>query len=258
MKKALQIGNIIALAVTVGLNYFSNTRRIHQTTISEVSGKYENYFTPAGYAFSIWGLIYILLAAFVIYQAQGLTGGRKINNTATAIGAWFIISCLANCCWLLVWLYEYTGLSVIIMIVLLFSLLMIIFRLNLDLNEEPFKQKLFVTWPFSIYAGWISVALIANVSAWLTGIGWDGFGLSQITWSIVMIAIGGCIYLTVLLRRNLYAYLLTGIWGLIAVGVANKENGMIYRAALIVSGLLFIGCLVKIFTGRKILSKSRG
>jgi hypothetical protein len=257
MKKTLQIGNIVALAFTVGLNYFSNTRRIHQTTISEVSGKYENYFTPAGYAFSIWGLIYLLLAGFVIYQAQGLTGGRKINNTATAIGVWFIISCVANCCWLLVWLYEYTGLSVIIMIILLLSLLMIIFRLNLDMNEEPFKQKLFVTWPFSIYAGWITVALIANASAWLTGLDWNAFGLSQTTWSTVMIVIAGCIYLIVLLRRNLYAYVFTGIWGLIAVGVANKENGMIYPAALIVAGLLFVSCLVKIFAGRKTLSKSR-
>jgi hypothetical protein len=251
MKKALQVGNITALVITVGLNYFSNTRRIHQTTISEVSGKYENYFTPAGYAFSIWGLIYLLLVGFVIYQARGLNNEAKRNNTALAVGPWFIISCIANCCWLLVWLYEHTALSVLIMIILLISLLMIIFRLHLDLKQENVRRKFFVTLPFSIYAGWITVALIANTAAWLTGMDWHGLGLSETAWSIIMMAIAGIINLLVLFRRNLYFYVLTGIWGLIAVGMANKDNAGIVRTSLVVAAVLLLACIFRVFVNRK-------
>jgi len=67
MKKIYQITNGVALVITVIINYLSNTGIFNGETMATVSAKYQNLFTPAGYAFSIWGLIYLGLFGFVIY-----------------------------------------------------------------------------------------------------------------------------------------------------------------------------------------------
>ncbi len=176
MKKTLPIANGIALVVTILVNYLSNTGVFNGKTMAEVSGSYHNYFTPAGYAFSIWGLIYLGLLAFVIYSAKGLFKKVEDEWPVLEIGWWFVISCVANSCWVIAWLYDYTGLSVIIMIILLISLLKIILNTRMELDDLPLKKIAFVWWPFCIYSGWISVALIANVAAYLTKIKWQWMG----------------------------------------------------------------------------------
>ena len=65
MKKTLQIANIIAFIATVFINYLSNTGAINNTTIGEVAGSVNSLFTPAGYAFSIWGIFKIIFKEFL-------------------------------------------------------------------------------------------------------------------------------------------------------------------------------------------------
>ncbi len=106
MKKTLQILNIVAFLSNGNINYFSNTGAINGETMSSVSAEYENLFTPAGYAFSIWGLIYLALAGFVVYQIVSARG----RETAAKIGWWFMISCLLNIVWIFAWLNHQIGL----------------------------------------------------------------------------------------------------------------------------------------------------
>ncbi len=223
MKKTLQIFNGIAFVSMIFINYLSNTGLINGNTNATVSQAYENLFTPAGYAFSIWGIIYLLLLGFVIYQGLGLFNKSKDNDLATQVGWWFVISCIANSLWLFAWLHESLGLSVIIMLVLLFSLIKIVLRTNMERWDAPFKTILFLWWPFCIYIGWISVALIANMAAYLTKINWDGFGLSDVFWTITMIVIAGLLNLFVTWNRNMREFALVGAWALIAIAVANWE-----------------------------------
>jgi hypothetical protein len=221
MKKTLQILNGIAFFSMIFINYLSNTGLINDNTNATVSQAYENQFTPAGYAFSIWGIIYLLLLGFVIYQVLGLYSKAKDNDLAKQVGWWFVISCVANSLWLFAWLNEALGLSVVVMLVLLFSLIKIVRRTNMELWDAPFKVILFLWWPFCIYIGWISVALIANIAAYLTKIGWDGFGLSDVFWTITMIIIAGLLNLFVTWNRNMREFALVGAWALIAIAVAN-------------------------------------
>ena len=144
MQKRLSVSNIFALIVTIVLNYLSNTCIFNGNTMSTVSAAYQNLFTPAGYAFSIWGLIYLGLAAFVIYHAVISFKSNQENNVVLKVGWWFVISCIANCAWIFAWLYDYTGLSVIIMIMLLFSLMMIVLKTRMELDDLPMKQIAFV------------------------------------------------------------------------------------------------------------------
>ena len=258
MQKRLSVANIFALIVTIVLNYLSNTGIFNGNTMSTVSAAYQNLFTPAGYAFSIWGLIYLGLAAFVIYHAVISFKSARENNVVLKVGWWFVISCIANCAWIFAWLYDYTGLSVIIMIMLLFSLVMIILKTRMELDDLPMKQIAFVWWPFSLYAGWITVALIANIAAWLTKINWDGFGISSITWTIIMIIIAGIIYLLMTWQRNMREYALVGVWGLLAIAVANwTTEPSIVQSSIIISVILFVSSTVHAIRNRFMINNRK-
>lgn len=223
LTKYLPIINTIALILTIGINYISNAGLLNGNTMKVISDRYANYFTPAGYAFSIWGLIYLALLGFVYYSIIG----RKQAHTAlilSRIGWWFVLSCLANSCWVIAWLNDYIGMSVIIMLIVLISLIAIIARTRMELDAHPLKEYLFIYWPFAMYAGWITVALIANISAYLTKIDWDGWGISGASWAIVMIVVAGLVNIIMVMIRNLREFAAVGIWALFAISVSNNQQ----------------------------------
>lgn len=253
MKRILQVANGIALIVTIIINYLSNTGIFNNNTMASVSARYQNYFTPAGYAFSIWALIYIGLLAFVIYDGRSLFKHTvQQDNTVLQIGWWFVLSCLANCCWVIAWLYDYTGLSVLIMALLLFCLLKIIVNTRMELDKIPLTKIAFVWWPFSLYSGWITVAIIANIAAYLTKINWNGWGITAIGWAVIMLIAAGIINLIMTWRRNMREYALVGVWALIAIAVANyNSTPLVVYTAIIVAAILFISSSIHAYQNRK-------
>ncbi|MCX7550670.1 tryptophan-rich sensory protein [Xanthomarina sp. F2636L] len=252
MKKALQVSNIIALVLTIILNYLSNTGKINNTTIGEVSKQLNSLFTPAGYTFSIWGFIYLLLIGFVIYQSRSLFIKIKSNNDfILKTGWWFVISCIANSAWIVSWLYGYTGLSCLFIFLLLFSLLKIVINNSMELWDAPITVIVFVWWPFTIYSGWVTVASIANVSSYLVKINWDGFGISETHWTIIMILIAAAINLVVTWKRNMREFALVGAWALIGIAMANKTDyNLVYYTAIIAAFILLTSSSVHGFKNR--------
>jgi hypothetical protein len=251
MKKTLQIANGVAFIITIVINYLSNTGVFAGNTMKTISDKYHNYFTPAGYAFSIWGLIYIGLLAFVIYTGRGLFRKTEDEWPVLTIGWWFVISCLANSLWVVSWLYDYIGLSVVLMIVLLLSLIKIILNTRMELDDLSLKKIAFVWWPFSLYSGWITVALIADVSAYLTKIKWNGFGISEIAWTIIMMIIAGIINLIITWKRNRREFALVGSWALVAISVSNwNSEKLIVYTGLILAVILFISSSIHGYKNR--------
>jgi len=224
MKKTLQIANGIALVSTVFINYLSNTGVMNDSTIGQISDDYRSLFTPAGYTFAIWGIIYLLLFGFAIYQGRSLFIKVKDDGFVLKTGWWFVLSCVFNSAWVFAWLYEYTGLSCIFIFLLLFSLFKIVLHNRMELDDEPFPIIAFVWWPFVIYAGWVTVASIANVSTYLVKINWNGFGLDNVTWAVILIAIAIRLNLYMIVKRNMREYALVGAWALIGIGMANKPT----------------------------------
>lgn len=251
MKKLLQIGNGIAFVSTVFINYLSNTGDLNNTTIGEVSKDLNNLFTPASYAFAIWGLVYLLLFGFIFYQGRSLFVKVRNDDFVEKIGGWFIISCIANSGWVFLWIYEYTGASCFFIFLLLFSLLKIVWNNKMEFGNVTFSVKLFLWLPFVIYSGWVTVASIANVAAFLVKIGWNGFGVSDMIWTISMILIATIINLIVIWKRNMREFALVGIWALIAIGIANSESGNIVAlAANIGAAILFINIFIHAYLNR--------
>lgn len=260
MKKVLPIANGIALIATISVNYFSNTGMLNGNTMKTMSDKYFNYFTPAGYAFSIWGLIYLGLLGFVFYSAGSLFKKGKDNlkqgpldDLLGKIGWWFVLSCVANSFWVMAWLYDYTGLSVLLMILILVSLGKIVSNTRMELDAHPFKTYLFVFWPFTIYFGWISLALIANIAAYLTKINWNGWGISELNWTIIMIVVAGFVNILMIRLRNMREFGAVGIWALLAISVSNANNNAstsIIYTCYVVAGIVLIFLLLSAIKNR--------
>lgn len=251
MKKTLQIANIVIFVIMVFVNYLSGTGAINGTTIAEISNANNNLFTPAGYAFSIWGLIYLMLLGFVIYQSRSLFRKVRDDQFIFRTGWWFVLSCFANIMWITFWLYGYMEYSILAIFVLLFSLMKIVTKNQMELWDAPISVIAFLWWPFVFYSGWITVASIANVAAYLTSIEWSAWGYSEVSWAVTMIIIAGIINLAVTWRRNMREFALVGAWALIAISVANWDlSETVANSALAVAIVLIISSVYHSFKNR--------
>ena len=221
-----RIITLVTFILMIVINVSANLIPINGVTTGEVSEFYENLFAPAGYTFAIWGLIYLLLAAYVLYQF-GIFGGnnRSANNKLIEkISVLFSISSLANTAWILCWHYDMILLSMLMMAIILCCLILI----NKSINEVPMtvKDKLFIRLPFSIYFGWITVATVANATVLLVSLGWQGFGLSEATWTVIILIVSALIgVITSIINRDI-AYGATLVWAYIGILIKHTSvNG---------------------------------
>lgn len=229
----LQIANILGFLFTIVLNTLAVTLPIADRTTGEISDLYPNLFVPAGYAFSIWSLIYILLLVFIILQSRNLFNRDQEGPPfVQTIGWWFVISCLANGSWILAWHYLLTPLSLLIMLTILVSLIAIYERLRTA--ESTISIPFWVKLPFSIYLGWISVATIANATALLVSIGWNGFGITEVNWTVIMLIVGGALGALLLWLRKDIAYVLVIVWAFWAIAV-KRMAAAVPEESLIIS-----------------------
>jgi len=228
--KLLQITNIVGFAAVVIVNILANALPINGKTTAELSDSYPNLFVPAGYVFAIWGVIYILLLAFTVYQASAKRRGAQFLGR---IGWLFGISCAANVVWIFLWHYELVFPSLIAMFALLGSLILIYLRLDIGRGSPSREERLYVHLPFSVYLGWITVAPIANVVAFLVNINWDGFGLGEVTWTVAIIAVAVVLTLLNIQTRGDVGYTLVIIWAL--GGIVVKQ--MAIQPIVLTAGL---------------------
>jgi benzodiazapine receptor len=213
-------GNIVAFIVVIIVNGMANGIPLNGQNTGEISAKYPSLFTPAGFTFSIWGLIYLSLAAFVIYQALP---AQRNNSLIAKIGPLFMASCAANAAWIFVWHYDLLWLSLLLMAAMLVSLIQIYRTLAAAGPPGSKSEWLFLRLPFSLYTGWITVATIANISCVQFAMGWDDLGLSAVDWTLLKLAIAGAIGATVILRTGDIAYVLVIAWA--AFGIASRQVG---------------------------------
>jgi len=252
MKKRLSVLNLVSVILVIAINYISQAIRINETTIGEVSNKYFNLFTPASYAFAIWGLIFMALIAYGIYQVKIAFFSEKSAAFIEETGYWFIITNVLNCVWVFVFAFEYTGISVLVMLGILFSLIKII--LNTNMEKEPVSRSTFIFgWlPIGIYSGWIAVATVANISAYLAKLNWDGGFLSEASWTITMIVIATVVYLLMIYKRTMYEFAAVGIWALFAIYIRHQnEYSTIAFTALAGCAIILVAILWSAYKRRK-------
>ena len=240
--------NIIAFLFTVLVNGLAgSTTILGGKSTAQISDTNPTLITPAGYVFSIWGVIYILLGVFVVFQALP---SEKEKDYQKRIGWLFVLSSLLNIAWLFLWQFEYLGLSVVLMFLLLATLIAIYLRLKIGKSTVPLREKLAVHVPFSVYLGWITIASIANVTVTLVSVGWDGFGISQETWAFSIVIIALLITLLVVATRKDLAYGLVVVWALLGIAVKQSGNQNIVTTTEISAVVIVIALALSILISR--------
>ncbi|MFQ3534457.1 MAG: TspO/MBR family protein [Aggregatilineales bacterium] len=219
-----QIGVIAAFIATLGMNFLSQGAAnfniaLFPRTVAQLGEMYPIYFLPAGYVFAVWGVIYLGLGAFVVYHSRV---GRS-NPLMQRVGWLFIVTCLANIAWLILFLNEQFALSTVAMLILLGALISIYQTQRIGLQAVTPTVRWMAHIPFSIYLGWITVATVANVTYVLFDAQWDGFGISGELWAAVMMAAATFITGLMIVRRSDFAYALVVIWALIGI-IARYPN----------------------------------
>ena len=221
--------NVVAFAVMIVVNGLAgSTTVLGGVTSADVSNMYPTLITPAGFTFAIWGVIYVLLLLFTVYQ---LLPKNRDKPFLQQIGVLFALSSVFNISWLFLWHYDYIAYSLVLMLALLASLILIYLRLGIGKTAVSLKEMTFVHLPFSVYLGWISIATIANVSVALTAAGWDGWGIEPSTWAVAIICVALLLSLAVLVTRKDIAYTLVVVWALLGIMTSQSEQESIVLAS---------------------------
>jgi benzodiazapine receptor len=236
-----QVVNVLATLLTIVVNGLANALPLNGQTTGEISDRLDGYFVPAGYVFSIWGLIYLALIAFTVYQALP---AQRDNPLLKRIGYLYALSCLANSAWIFLWHYEEFAWTLVVMVVLLLSLIAIYLRVGIGRRRVSNVDKWFVQVPFSIYLGWITVATVANVTALLSALQWDGWGLDPQIWAVIMIIASAAIASAVSITRGDIGYVLVVVWALVGIAVKHSDTPSVAIIAGLMAGVVALTLLM--------------
>jgi hypothetical protein len=241
-----QIVVVLALVATIAVNGLANALPLNNKTTGEISDQFDVYFVPAGYVFSIWGLIYLGLIAYAVYQALS---AQRENPRLQQIGYLFALSCGANIGWLFLWHYEQIALTLWPMLALLLLLIGIYELLGAGRAQVSAAERWLVHVPFSIYLGWITVATIANATTVLYDAGWGGWGISPEAWTVIMLIAATTIASMVSLRRGDVAYVLVIVWAFVGIAVKHYDTPVVAIVAWAMAGvaaiMLVVGAYVR-------------
>lgn len=257
----LKIAVVIGYIAMVGVNFLANALPIGGVTTGQASDSYANLFTPAGVTFSIWGLIYLLLLGYTLYQLvigkRALTQGR-VEFFAT-INRYYLIASVANIAWIFAWHYGVIWLSVIIMLVLLISLIKIADVIHLE--KFNLLETVLVRLPFSIYFGWITIATIANITVFFVSTNWNGFGIDESIWTVAILLVGAVIGIVRMLKDKNSSYGLVLVWaygGILIKHTSASGFDGVYPTIIttvIVCMVLFVGSIGYVGYTKKAFSR---
>jgi translocator protein len=232
---------ILALSLTLVVNALANALPLNGQGTGEISDRFKVFFVPAGYVFAIWGVIYLALIAYAVYQALPAQRG---NPTLARIAPLFIASNIANSAWIFLWHYEQFPLTLIAMLALLGTLIAIYLRLGIGQAAVSAGMRWLVHLPFSLYLGWVTVATIANLTDVLDFLQWGGFGLPPQVWAVILLAAAATIAALISLTRRDVAYLLVLVWAVSGIAVKQAAAPLVANSAWVVTAFVIAMLIV--------------
>jgi hypothetical protein len=238
-----QFAVITTTLLTLVMNGLATGLPLNNITTGEISDMWVNYFTPAGYVFAIWGVIYTGLIAFTIYHSLP---SQKENARLRSIGWLFVASNLFNSAWIVAWQYLYVNISWVIMLGLLGILLTLYVRIGTGIKPTSRKEYWLINVPFSIYTAWITVATIANTTVLFQNLGWETTPTTMAPiWSAIIIVVGAVITGYVVYTRRDVAYAGVVIWAYVGIVVKYMDTTLVMGMA----GAMAAAVLVVLIAG---------
>ncbi len=236
-----QILVIVALISVIIVNGLANALPINGQATGDISDRFEVFFVPAGYVFSIWSVIYVTLFAYAIYQALPSQGARPVQRST---GTLFILSSVLNIVWIFLWHYELFPLSLVVMVGLLLTLIAIYQRIGSGLHPATRRDYWLLHFPFSLYVGWITVATIANATSVLDYLNWGGWGIAPEIWAVIMLVVAAVVGAVIGVRRGDIAYVGVLVWAFIGIAVKQWATPLVAYTALAMAGVVAASLLI--------------
>lgn len=253
--RRLAIYQAFLFVFMITMNVLANALPLNGYNTGEISDMYPNLFVPAGFTFSIWGVIYLLLLGYVIYSSAILWNQNDAHTMMAVIktiAPYFILSCALNGVWIIMWHFLLVELSLLIMLWLLATLILIYIKLQPHRLKLSGIMNLFLYVPFVVYLGWISVATIANTTALLVHYKWDGFGIDAVMWSCIMITIAALLGAVFSIFRKDFFYTLVVMWALYGISVSQRNYNEIVTLAYGGIGLCFFMIVIGLVRSMKV------
>jgi benzodiazapine receptor len=247
-----QLANALSVALALAVNILAATLPLNGQNTGEISDRFRVFFVPAGYVFSIWGIVYIGWIAFAIYQ---FLPAQMENPRLQKLGYWFALSGVFNATWLFCWHYNLFGLSVLVMLALLVTLIVSYLKLNVGLTPVSAGEKWTLDIPISVYLGWISVATIANITDYLYYIGWDGFGIAPQAWAVIMLVVASLVGLGMAITRRDAGTLFVFVWAFAGIALKQAVAPLVAYSAW-VAAVFALGLAVYSLVSRRLVRKA--
>ncbi|MFC2037159.1 tryptophan-rich sensory protein [Chloroflexota bacterium] len=245
------VRQVVVLLSTIGVivvNGLASSLPLNGQGTGEISDRFDVYFVPAGYVFAIWGLIYVALIGYSIYQALP---SQRDNPRLRRIGWLYVLSCLANVAWLFLWHYEVFELTIVAMVALLLLLIAIYVNLGTGRSHASAAESWLVRVPFSLYLGWITVATIANATSLLDYLNWSGWGINPEMWAVIMLIAAAVIASLVSFTRGDVAYVLVIVWAFVGIAIKHSDTALIAILAAFLAGFVLGTLLLGVSLGER-------
>ncbi len=243
-----QSANLLSVILALTINVLASALPLNGQNTGEISDRFQVFFVPAGYVFAIWFLIFVGWIAFAIFQ---FLPAQKENPRLRNLGYWFALSGVFNAAWLFCWHYNLFGLSVLVMLLLLGTLIVSYLKLNVGRAAVSTGEKWSVDVPLSVYLGWISVATVANITPWLDSINWNGFGIAPQVWAVIMLVIASLIGALMAISRKDSGYLFVFVWAFAGIAVKQAAEPLVANTAWIAAVIMLGLALYSIFQRRR-------
>ena len=244
-----QFAVIFTTIYALVFNGAANAIPLNGHNTGQISDSFNVLFVPAGYVFSIWGIIYIFLLAFTIYHSLP---AQRSNPRLRRIGWLAALSSIANGTWIYFWHFGYYALSLVTMLVLLGTLIAIYLRLDIGLTAVSTAQRWSVNVLFSVYLGWITVATIANVTDVLYYYHWDGFGVSPLAWTLLLLVVGVFLAGVLAFNRRDAGYLLVLVWAFSGISMRFLNMPVLNVAGFAAAALVLIILVASRLPGQRL------
>jgi translocator protein len=244
-----QASNIVALIATVIFNWASQVFELNGNTNQALANRYDILYFPADWAFSIWGIIYTLLIAWVIYQALPSQRGNPYHRR---IGYLFVVTAAANIGWIASFHYEQFALSMVMMLLLLVTLIAIVLRLGTRDAAVPLRDRWLIHIPFSVYLGWITAATVTNATYLLYDAGYreSVLGIGGEAWTVILLLVSAALAIMVIITRRDTAYALVIAWAVSAIGSRYLALEIVAGTAFFVAAAILIVIVINwMFSG---------
>ena len=245
--------NLAVTIATIAINSLAEALPINGLSTGEISDSYPIYFVPAGYVFSIWGVIYLALIAFSIYQ---VLPSQRANVHIQRIGVLYTLTGAANVAWIFLWHYERFLVTVPVILVLLGSLIAIFLKLWSGRASLTTADRWAIYVPFSIYLGWASVATVANVSQLLYYLNWGGWGISPVVWAVVMLVVAAAIAVVMSLRHANVSFAAVFVWAYIGIAVKQSGTPTVSITAAVLAGVILAALIVSLPRRRRLWAET--